>query len=677
MEPEDRNPPNRPPLIASHQSDEVDSAVVRAILQKITDVLPNVDIKSDYLLALVVHCLPFGLDDAAQLVLQHLLDAETSSAEPASTHEDASSASPDYTDVSRTFDRRPSYTRLALYHLQNAFPLISARHICTVFSAKNQLYVPTYLSLLEDHVGHHATNIASPPGYEKGKEPAWKDEEFEKEKRWLEGHFAANAITATPDSPSTIVRGGSGDRQDLLSDAASTLPDTTGRGHGTDIECQCCFSSHPPSSISRCPKSHAFCHACVEGYAATRLGEQQYDIPCMYSGQDKCPTSFSPSTLEMILSRPLLILYARLRQQKELKEACIDGLEECPFCDYACVMEVTLQEAPTFVCQNVEQCGQVSCRICRAKDHSGVLCADLDGDRDVGGRLAIEEAMTRALMRACPNCDCQFIKEDGCNKMTCPQCGAFSCYVCRKAVAGYDHFDGRCPLYYDDSVEERHAQEVEAAYRNALALHAQVARQTKDHPNVPPPGNGAILGAAEAAGDYDLGVPMDVVYEDEASRILDEMDVGPNDEAAQRFSKDEKELEPRGEASTSSGSAIEATVNTSVAAPDALLDRDVHLLQYAVDLAKNDAKNAKRRLKYAENKLKNVELDLYKAGLISEVSRERGSSTDALVNGRYPKTHLELSVERAMRMERVERAQAECARYNQAVLVALKARFSI
>jgi len=63
-----------------------------------------------------------------------------------------------------------------------------------------------------------------------------------------------------------------------------------------------------------------------------------------------------------------------------------------------------------------------------------------------------------------------FIKEDGCNKMTCTKAGCrnVQCYVCSKSC-GYNHFDrperggkaGNCPLF--DDVVERHAKEVEKA----------------------------------------------------------------------------------------------------------------------------------------------------------------------------------------------------------------------
>jgi E3 ubiquitin-protein ligase RNF216 len=73
------------------------------------------------------------------------------------------------------------------------------------------------------------------------------------------------------------------------------------------------------------------------------------------------------------------------------------------------------------------------------------------------GRLAVEEAITAAKIRRCPSCKKGFIKESGCNKITCG-CGNKICYLCQESITGYEHFcrtphcthkDGctKCPLY--------------------------------------------------------------------------------------------------------------------------------------------------------------------------------------------------------------------------------------
>ena len=80
------------------------------------------------------------------------------------------------------------------------------------------------------------------------------------------------------------------------------------------------------------------------------------------------------------------------------------------------------------------------------------------------------EALTEALMRRCPSCHTQFVKEDdSCNKVRCPHCYAVMCYICRQTLSdreasSYDHFCkhnkkncrrcSRCPLWSMDKEQE-------------------------------------------------------------------------------------------------------------------------------------------------------------------------------------------------------------------------------
>ena len=55
----------------------------------------------------------------------------------------------------------------------------------------------------------------------------------------------------------------------------------------------------------------------------------------------------------------------------------------------------------------------------------------------------MENQLSHALIQKCWKCSKSFIKEEGCNKMTCV-CGAKMCYLCKKPVGDdYSHFYGQ------------------------------------------------------------------------------------------------------------------------------------------------------------------------------------------------------------------------------------------
>ena len=101
-------------------------------------------------------------------------------------------------------------------------------------------------------------------------------------------------------------------------------------------------------------------------------------------------------------------------------------------------------------------------RICHRQIHAlftETELADMTGMARVVDKM-IQDIATRALTHCCGICGCSYVKEEGCNLMTCPKCNGMSCFICGmklyyKGDTKYWHFtghdkadrDARCPLW--------------------------------------------------------------------------------------------------------------------------------------------------------------------------------------------------------------------------------------
>ncbi|KAF2094612.1 hypothetical protein NA57DRAFT_80411 [Rhizodiscina lignyota] len=249
-------------------------------------------------------------------------------------------------------------------------------------------------------------------------------------------------------------------------------------------ECGCCYGDHPLNRMIACNNRdvesiHWLCYGCVKTYVETEIGLSRHNVVCFHV--DGCTASFRLSQLRLAVPLPTLERLEKLQQQDDIRLAKegggLEGLEECPFCDFKADMEVPKDEDREFRCQT-DGCGIVSCRFCKLETHVPLSCEEAAKDRGINARHQVEEAMTEALVRSCNKCKNKFIKEFGCNKMTCTVCHNIQCYVCSQNVTDYNHFaDGglyggpttqrrKCPL--NDDVNIRHENEVKMAEEEAL-----------------------------------------------------------------------------------------------------------------------------------------------------------------------------------------------------------------
>ena len=197
--------------------------------------------------------------------------------------------------------------------------------------------------------------------HSKGKGIARSDPEFDRERKWIVRKLLERSVAKD-------------------SEVAEGLNEKEYEDAGAGIECGCCFTDYPfvrylsftffhntdiimkpqQDNMIQCPDAHLFCKSCMSTYAETQLGSHDYKIICM--DQSGCKLPFPQSELKRFLSPKLWSLYERVKQQKEIEAAGLEGLEECPFCEYKVVIEN--EQERLFHCQN-EDCGAVSCRACK------------------------------------------------------------------------------------------------------------------------------------------------------------------------------------------------------------------------------------------------------------------------------------------------------------------------
>ncbi|KAH8993255.1 hypothetical protein EDB86DRAFT_2929485 [Lactarius hatsudake] len=388
------------------------------------------------------------------------------------------STSINYANLDANRGRGPVYRGLCLSYLRSNFPTVDHTDLTRALSSHKGCYAPTYLYLLRHGVDLASAVPCSPQGAKIKRKLNSKafltEQEFMKEHTWLVKYMECHDGTTDPNPPVD--------------------------GDGEDgIECGCCFSNYPFSEMAQCTDTHLFCKSCVTSYVSTQLGEQNSDLRCMdLSG---CKMTFPDSELRRILTEKLFGLYEDIRQRRDIEQAGIEGLEECPFCDFRVVMDVDFDQDKLLRCQN-EDCEKVSCRKCKKENHLPKSCEEAEEDTKLDGKHAVEEAMTRALMRNCPKCQKAFVKEYGCNKITCTFCHTISCYICRSIIRGYEHFDERrgggglrqssgskkCPLW--DVADGRQAKEVAAAAEKALKEYKELHPDVRDEDirvELPPP----------------------------------------------------------------------------------------------------------------------------------------------------------------------------------------------
>ncbi|XP_069117648.1 LOW QUALITY PROTEIN: uncharacterized protein [Argopecten irradians] len=239
--------------------------------------------------------------------------------------------------------------------------------------------------------------------------------------------------------------------------------------NGELLSCECCYDNECLfEDMTSCQDGHLFCKECVRRSSEVVIGDGKCSFPCL---TDNCKYQFPLPVLQEVMSSHMFSILLRRMQEEEVKQADIPDLVSCPFCSFATI--ISNPDDKVFKCLNPE-CLKESCRLCGELNHIPLRCNEVEKQGETDMRTYIETRVTEAMLRKCHRCQKRFIKEEGCNKMTCT-CGATQCYACREEDIDYSHFNnGGCNNYQDSTALHVREMEIAAAEAREQYLH--------DHP---------------------------------------------------------------------------------------------------------------------------------------------------------------------------------------------------
>ena len=259
---------------------------------------------------------------------------------------------------------------------------------------------------------------------------------------------------------------------------AKMAQDDEARRKGEVMTCACCFVDDiivSDTTFCSADSPHFFCLDCARRNAENDIGNEKYALRCM--DQSKCEYTFSREQRLRFLDKTTIVRLEKLQQQDEIRQAGLEALAHCPFCDFAMICPDPVEVDKEFRCQNSE-CQKISCRLCNLESHLPKTCLENKMEKGPSQRRIIEEARTEAILRTCKKCGVRFLKDEGCNKVICTKCGAVTCDYCGADISDttYKHFKDSgqigldpngCPLFHDNT--KRREEQADTAGQEAMA----------------------------------------------------------------------------------------------------------------------------------------------------------------------------------------------------------------
>ncbi|RMZ82453.1 hypothetical protein DV737_g2056, partial [Chaetothyriales sp. CBS 132003] len=508
---------------------EVDEILpeILSVLPKIDDGFARTQIR-EHLVAIGASFVPqFDKRSAAGHILSRILEAESypQRSDERSRTEPMDRA-PDGTGVTIIWDRNlvkdAAYLKDAVILVASQFPYVPTYYIHRVVHEKRSVFdVYTHVSELESR---YYSSLAERP-YHRSRAPrVTLEKKYAARTQWeqRDADTFALMVNELQAAKQHVAREALKLERQKEKEEGEAANLAAHRASGDVVECKCCFDDEVPMNrVAPCQgeEIHFFCFGCVNQLAETQIGVMKYEMQCMDGSG--CQAALSMDHVSQAIPTKTFDRLAFNQQQAEIAAAGIEGLEQCPFCDFKGICG-PVEEDGNFYCQNPD-CFRATCRVCKADAHSPKTCAQAKVDKGLSARHLVEEARTEALVRTCPKCKVKIIKELGCNKMRCSKCNCLMCYVCKADIShgrggGYEHFNNtgsKCSLY--DKIgapvhnQDADAAEEEAIRKNWEGQQPQAQAQAQHYyplpfntPLQPPPLLYADLDAAFWRGD-DVG----------------------------------------------------------------------------------------------------------------------------------------------------------------------------
>ncbi|CAM6059811.1 unnamed protein product [Sphagnum tenellum] len=242
--------------------------------------------------------------------------------------------------------------------------------------------------------------------------------------------------------------------------------------------CNICLTEHTGKDFARMPCQHMFCWACMQQLSDMQVKEGTViNLTCP---DTSCREPIPPGLLKDLLGPEAFQRWEDLTLQRTLDS--MTDIVYCPRCK-----NVGIEDQDHHVqCSN---CFFSFCSLCFSSWHVGAICMTPEArlrilqSRQKGRVLGEEQSRKEKDLinqvlnmkyigteaKQCPTCKMAVTKSEGCNKMTCSNCGNYFCFKCGHSIPGYEHFrDGSCVLFNQEEIDQW-----EQRFNLQLAQHHQ------------------------------------------------------------------------------------------------------------------------------------------------------------------------------------------------------------